>query len=226
MKGFSELEKKELIKDVKKAKSEGQSLLFVFDEFSKKTNKAKGSVRNFYYKTIANCKNSEKLRLKLGVDKTMFPQLVLEFTKMEEERLLKQVLTLITSGKSVRGAISEIAGGNEKLALRYLNKYRNLIKEKKDLVYKIMDEVKSEIGRCKNPYETTYSIKKQRQIENGIDKIFKDAFLEQKQENARLVKRVEKLTKENAKIKEMLTKTLKNKDITKEFLNSISQKNA
>ncbi len=223
---FSELEKQQLIDAVKSAKSNGKSLLFAFEEFSKKSNKAKGSVRNFYYKTIASCKNNEKLRLKLGVDESMFPQLILEFTKMEEKRLLKTILTLVTSGNSVRKSISILAQGNEKLALRYLNKYRNLIKDNKSLVCEVIEEVKREKGKCKNPYETNLQVKKQAELENGIDKILQNAYLKQKQENANLEKQVDKLLKENAKIKEILLKTFKNNKITKEFLDSINLKNA
>ena len=131
MKGFSGTETKKLIDYVKE--NENKDLSKIFKEYALISGRAQGSVRNYYYKTVKECKQNEKLRQKLGVSKEMFPAFIEEFRNSEAEDLLKLVLKGVAEGRSVRSVISSISNGNEKLALRYQNKYRNLLKNDREV---------------------------------------------------------------------------------------------
>ncbi len=219
MKGFTELETKRLIEVIKNAKSNGKSLLFAFNEFAKESNRAIGSVRNYYYKTIKKCKNSKSLMQKLGVDESLFPAFILEFNSLQESELLTSVLTGITNGKSVRRAISEYSYGNEKLALRNQNKYRNLLKTKPQLVNEVIKTVEKNLGQCKNPYlELSYNLQSKIALEESINNLLNSLKNESLKENNALTKKVNELSIQNKKMKELLKRALKNSNITKDFI--------
>ena len=223
MKGFNEIDAIELIKDVKEAKNNGKSLLFVFNEYAQKKQKSMGSVRNYYYKTIKKCKQSESLKQKLGLDESLYPAFIIEFNLSEERSLLKSVLKGITLGKSVRKVISEISYGNEKLALRNQNKYRNLLKTKPQLVNDVILEVEIELGKCKNPYlEISNNLASKLALEESINNLILDLQDSEISENYYLKKKVKELSIKNQKMKDLLKKALQNNDITKEFIKKVT----
>lgn len=216
MKGFKEHETKELIKLAKSSVDNGRGLTNVFNEYAIKNGKAKGSVRNYYYKTINKCRADEKLRLKLGVSKEMFPLFVKTFNESEEVQLLEIILKGIASGKSVRSVILKLSNGNEKLALRYQNKYRNLLKTKRELVLNIASKIKCKNGETVNPYK---SDKIKLTLENEIDSLIKNLFISIKKENETLKTQVELLKEENEKLRLIFKKNMADKDFTKEYFN-------
>ena len=201
MKDFNKSEAKKLFDFIKEKNESNNSLTKSFKEYASMTGRAQGSVRNYYYKTIKECKENEKLRLKLGVSKEMFPEFVKEFNEAESLELLTIVLKGIASGKSVRSVISSLANNNDKLALRYQNKYRNLLKNQKQLVLKVAKKIKCKDGSTVNPYkEESDEIKK---IEIEIDNLVKRIFYALKAENDMLNERITKLTLENQKLKNL-----------------------
>ena len=143
---------KNLIEFVKEKRSTSRNLTQVFIAYAKQHNLVVGSVRNAYYKAIKNCKTSNKLCQLLGVDSVMFPKIAKAFSESEERDLVKQILKRVTKGGSVRGAIYELSANNDRLALRNQNKYRNAIKRNKQMVSEVILEIKSEYGRCYNPF--------------------------------------------------------------------------
>ena len=154
MKGFKESETKKLFELVKEKKNLGKGVSEGFKEYAKISGRAQGSVRNYYYKKVNECKNDEKLRKKLGVSNEMFPIFIEEFNKSQSIELLKEILTGVAKGKSVRSVVSKLAFNNDKLALRYQNKYRNLLKSQKETVINIAKSISEEYGVNVNPYKS------------------------------------------------------------------------
>lgn len=145
MKGYSEKEIGNLLTLVLDAARSGKSLTCVFKEFAEKTGRAKGSVRNFYYKFIKEVGGDEKLMKKYPLAKDMAVGKNVAFTKEEEEDVYRRINEQVKTGKSVRKSVYYLAGGDEKLALRYQNKYRNMKKIRSsdfenDGTYKLLSE--------------------------------------------------------------------------------------
>ncbi len=217
MKGFSETERKNFIKFMKDNEYKGLST--AFKEYAQISGRAKGSVRNYYYKTVNECKNNEKLRVKLGVSTTMFPNFIKEFQDSESRELLKIVLKGIGEGKSVRSTILKLSNNDSKLALRYQNKYRNLLKNQKDLVLAVASKIKGIDGEIVNPYKSAFKREEQKTIEYEIDSLIKSLYKNLREENETLKEKNRVLEKENDKLKEIFKKNIQDKNFTKEFFN-------
>lgn len=217
MRGFKESDTKELISLVKEAVSENKGLSFAFEKYANMTGRAKGSVRNYYYKTIKKCENDSNLRVKLGVSKSMYPAFIKEFNLAEEKELLTLILTGVASGKSVRNVVSSLASNSEKLALRYQNKYRNLLRDKKNLVLEVASNIKDKNGNAVNPYKESKLLEEKEKIESEIDSLLKRLYYELKSENNKLKDKVLYLEKENEKLKRIFKKCMEDKSFTKEY---------
>ena len=203
MKGFKENETKKLIEFVKENGNKG--LTKVFKEYASASGRAQGSVRNYYYKTIKECKNNEILRKKLGVSEEMFPNFIKEFKKSEARDLLSVVLKGVAEGKSVRSVISVLANNNDKLALRYQNKYRNLLKNERDLVLEVASNIKLKDGSNFNPYKLEQD-SEYKKIESEIDSLIKRLVKSLTEENESLIEKNTLLIKENEKLKQIFKK--------------------
>ena len=145
MKGYSEKEIESLLISAYDAARVGKSLTRVFKEFAEKTGRAKGSVRNYYYKFIKEVGGDEKLMKRYPLAKDMAVGKNVAFTKEEEEDVYRRITEQVKTGKSVRKSVYYLAGGDEKLALRYQNKYRNMKKIRSsdfedDGTYKLLSE--------------------------------------------------------------------------------------
>ena len=158
MRGFSENQKNELFQLAKNAKKQGLTLCDVFEKIAKKYGKAPGSVRNFYYKSIA-----EGSALDLKAKKLNY------FSDDEEKKLISAVITERKNGASLRSALLKLAGGDKTLAMRYQNKFANLIKKQRA---KIMREVilqRERFGKCFNPYVYKNNCVKVQKLKREID---------------------------------------------------------
>ena len=142
---------KELIKKADEAKSNGKPLGDVFEEFAKKTGGAKGSVRNAYYAAIKRANtDKEYSEAVFGGIKPKVAKII-EFDEAEAKIMLKKILIKVTEGRSVRSSIGLIAS-DPKQALRYQNKYRNMLAFDKPTVIETVNEIKRETGECYDPY--------------------------------------------------------------------------
>ena len=224
--GKNKIKSKELINFVKNQTSNGENLSNSFKKFAKQNGLSVGSVRNYYYKTIKDCKQDNKLCNLLGVDSKMFPKIAKAFTESEERDLVKAILLGVSQGKSVRGAILDISYNNEVLALRNQNKYRNAIKNNQSLVNEVVNEIKLERGDCYNPFEKIKSDKEISKVEGEINQIIDSLLISIKRENKQLINRINLLEKENKKLKELFKKYLKDNNYTKEFFKKYSKINA
>ena len=173
-----------------RGKKEGKNLSELFSEYAKKTGKAKGSIRNLYYESVAKTEGSPYLKTRLFGEEDFSVQKKQTFTGAEEEGLLLRLFTLKRKGVSVRSALAVMAEHSPSLALRYQNKYRNLLTKNPSLVLRAVERVKEETGYCFNPYEG----KKKAEI----------SPVKQGKESA-LAKKLNRLKKENARLKEKLS---------------------
>ena len=182
-------------------KKEGGSLGGVFAEVAGATGLAKGSVRNLYYKKLREKRD--------GTGKSAFlngsgltASRVLAFPKEEARDMAKKILIGAGKGKSVRRTISELAYGNEKVALRYQNKFRNMVKNEKPLMLSLIGEVRREHGYCFDPYDAKRGASDPISLlKSGIDSLCKRLTENAEKENEFLKATVQRLSRENADLK-------------------------
>lgn len=146
MKGFNENEIDLLIAEAEKSQTSGESLTDVFERLSVKFNRAKGSVRNYYYQLMKS--TDKKIREKLDKAKLRVEKNV-AFSKEDEKRLVSKVLAEVKKGKSVRKSIIDISEGDSKKELRIQNKFRNLLKNNPDLIEDMAKEMQVEKRVCR-----------------------------------------------------------------------------
>ena len=121
-----------------------ESLSSTFTKYALINGKAKGTVRNLYY-ALAKRSNVDKEFCDKYLDgKPLAINNIAEFDADEEKELVRQILVERQSGKSVRSVIMRLSNGDAKLALRYQNKFRNLLKNKPDLIAEVVGEIKRE----------------------------------------------------------------------------------
>lgn len=191
------------------ADNESATLSETFKKFAILSGKAKGTVRNLYYALAKLSRTDEDFREKYLGGKTLSVNTSVVFNKSEERALVKNVFLKIQSGKSVRKSISELARGDEKLALRFQNKYRSILKNNPALVAEVVEEIKSETG---NPvvikrYKTAESAAQRARtdkLKNEINAMVERISLNLRRENALLKLRVKKLETENLRLGAML----------------------
>ncbi len=189
MKGFCDKETAKLLKDVELALSTGKSLSNVFEVFAKQTGRAKGSVRNFYYKLLKDSKLDLSLVEKFPSLKNLKAEKSVAFSKEEESQLIEKIENSAREGKSVRRVIMELSGGDDKLALRYQNKYRNA-KSKK---------------QAEN-LQTNYRFKEKslKALQDAVDALVERMNRSMQKEIDRLKFKVQELTKENKTLRKKM----------------------
>ena len=179
--GYTEEEATGLIEYIYSGKNAGKTLSYLFETYGKEHNRAKGSVRNYYYAFLKQREDDRVKRILAGKD--LKAGEIRPFTEEETEEMLRKVLTEKSKGMSVRKAIRNISGGDEKLMLRMQNKYRNLLKKQPERVRRAAAEAGI-------PEEKTFL---QRRLEREIDALYERLAVELKEENARLRAELEKL---------------------------------
>ena len=214
MKNFNQTVTKELIEKATLAKENGDSLSKVFLDIAVGHGYSFGSVRNHYYSVVKNTKKGDSLYQKLGLSDRLKPIFIEEFTRAEEKDLLYQILKGVASGKSVRKTVYELSCGNDKLALRYQNKFRNLVKTNSPLLEEVTEKVESELGvkvNFKKRIKQSDYLRLEKEINLMLDKIVKSVC----EENVKLKSDAIKLKKENAILKSVVKKTMQEKEFDK-----------
>lgn len=216
MNGLNDPQMKKLAEKAEKAKKNGSPLSGVFAEFAAETGRAKGSIRNAYYAAVKRAQTDEKFaKAAFGNAKPSVAK-VIGFNAAEARVMLKKVLNSATDGKSVRRSIAEISP-DPKTALRYQNKYRNMICNESNTVKEIMAEIRRERGECFNPYgregdEILTRLK--REINGLYDRLSENL----RRENEKLKVQIAVLKNENARLK----KGDENKDsVAKEYFENV-----
>ena len=170
-----------LIEYIYTGKNAGKTLSYLFETYGRAHNRAKGSVRNYYYAFLKKRGDERVRRILEGKD--LRAGEIRPFTEEETDEMLRKVLTEKSKGMSVRKAIRNLSEGDEKLMLRMQNKYRNLVKKQPERVQRVAREAGL-------PEEKTFL---QRRLEREIDALYERIASDLKEENRRLREELEKL---------------------------------
>ena len=182
--GYTHEEATGLIEYIYAGRNAGKTLSYLFETYGKEHNRAKGSVRNYYY---AFLKKRDDLRVRaILAGKELQAGEIKPFTEEETDEMLKKVLLEKSKGLSVRRAIMNIADGDDKLMLRIQNKYRNVAKKQPERLMRVAEEAGI-------PEEKSFL---QRKLEREIDALYSRLALDLRKENAELKAELEKLRKE------------------------------
>ena len=123
-------------------KTKKGTLKNAFLGYAKISGKTQGTIRNLYYQIVKLSNEDKTFCDKYLNGKPLSSNRIEFFCEAEEKEMLKKIFILKGEGYSVRSAINKITNGEQKLALRYQNKYRDVIKNRKELVSAIIDEIK------------------------------------------------------------------------------------
>lgn len=181
--GYTEDEARAFVQYIYAGRRAGRTLSALFDGYAKKSGRAKGSVRNYYYALLRSTDNKEVRKLLRGTGLKAEP--IRTFSDEETDKLLRSILTEKSKGISVRRAVLNLAGGDDKLMLRYQNKYRNVLTKQPDRMQQLMRECGVEDGA-------------RRRVEKEIDGLYDRLASSLREENERLQATVKRLTEENA----------------------------
>lgn len=182
--GYTKEEAESLVKYICEGKSRGKTLTRIFEEYAKKSGRAKGSVRNYYYALLKSSDSEDVRAILQGTD--LKAEDVRPFTDEETDKILKAILAQKSKGVSVRKAVLNLANGDDKLMLRYQNKYRNVVLKQPDRIQRIMKE---------SGYTVDDADRKQ--IEDKINSLYDELNSSLKQENDRLLAIIKRLNDEN-----------------------------
>ncbi|MDY6024445.1 MAG: hypothetical protein SPJ19_06580 [Candidatus Borkfalkiaceae bacterium] len=183
-----------------------KSLTKIFSDYSATSGMSKGTVRNMYYALARACKKDRDLKKTYWGEKEIKVNKSEFFSPEKERELVKKVMFGKMNGKSIRKSVYELADGNEKLALRYQNKFRNVAKEKPSLIDEVSEEIEKETGD-KYDYRKTVGEFAYKKLEREIDALVDRISADVKKENEELKLKVAALTEENLKLYNALSKS-------------------
>ncbi len=184
--GYTEEEAKRLVEYISEGKKKGKTLSGLFLSYAQKTGRAKGSVRNYYY-SLLRLTGDERVKKMLS-GKNLKAEKILPFSEEETDRILKEILTQKSRGISVRRAVLNLSGGDDKLMLRYQNKYRNVVVKQPERIQRLMRECGLGTGEDGA----------RKRIEDEINSLYDKLAASLKEENKRLSTLIKRLTDENA----------------------------
>ena len=198
--GYTEEEAKNLVEYIKEGKKKGKTLTYLFETYGLQYGRAKGSVRNYYYKLMKNEKGDERI-VRLLDGSSLSVERIREFTEAETDEAIRSILAEKSKGMSVRRAIFNLSGGDDKLMLRLQNKYRNTLKKDPQRIAAIGETLGlSAQSLVKKPIKSTPDRDfLRRRLENEINALYDRLAQALKEEN-------ERLRKENKQLKEELEK--------------------
>ena len=183
--GYTEDEAKKLVEYISDGRKEGKTLSGLFASYAQKTGRAKGSVRNYYYALLRSTGDSRVKEMLSGKD--LKAEKILPFSEEETDKILKEILVQKSKGISVRKAVLKLAGGDDKLMLRYQNKYRNVLGKQPERIERLMRECGLNGGEDGA----------RRRIEEEINGLYDKLASSLKEENKRLTTLIKRLTDEN-----------------------------
>ncbi len=201
--GFREKDVITLIDKLKERK--GASLTQVFLEVASLLKKSKGTIRNMYYSVAKLSIESEEFRNEYLGGEKLFVFKPTPFTKKEESALLSEIKKGKENNISARKVILKMANGDEKLALRFQNKYRNI---------KAQGGASEDLYNAEEKASKFYLAKLKREINGLVEKIAEKTL----KENEILKQRVTVLEKENAELYKKLNLIDENKGAKDYFL--------
>ncbi len=182
--GYTKEEAQSLVKFICDGKGRGKTLTKIFEDYAKRTGRAKGSVRNYYYALLKSTDNEEVRRMLDGTD--LKAEDVRPFSDEETDKILRAILAEKSKGISVRRAVLNLAAGDDKLMLRYQNKYRNVMAKDPQRIERLMKEA-----------GYTVTDRGRKAIEDKINSLYDSLNNSLKEENKRLTSVIKRLSDEN-----------------------------
>jgi DNA-binding transcriptional MerR regulator len=146
--GWSEAEEELLRERLSNAAREGTPLREVFDSVAVETGRKPNSVRNYYYTALRSRIAGKEEPALVRRERSSFTP----FTDEEIRQLLKSILSKQAAGMSVRACAMALGSGNRSRMLRFQNKYRSLLKNRRPLVEDVIRQLEQEGVACVNPY--------------------------------------------------------------------------
>ena len=186
--GYTEDEARSFVQYIYAGRRAGSTLTSLFEGYARQSGRAKGSVRNYYYALLRSTGDEKVRALLRGTGLKAEP--IHAFSDEETDRLLRAILTEKSKGVSVRRAVLNLSGGDDKLMLRYQNKYRNVLAKQPERIKAIMNEC----GLDTSP-------EGQKRIEDKINELYDNLTASLKSENDRLTALVQRLSDENRLLK-------------------------
>lgn len=184
--GYTKEEAEELVRYISDGRSAGKTLTSLFAGYGKGHGRAAGSVRNYYYKLLKTQSAGARSLLE---GRQLRAAEVVPFSEEEKGEMLRLILTERRKGCSVRRAIFNVCGGDEKKMLRYQNKYRNMLKKQPEEVRAAAERLGAEFPRPTQLLE--------KRLEREIDALYGRLAASLREENERLREAVRRLTEEN-----------------------------
>ncbi len=183
--GYTEDEAKSLVEFVADGKKDGKTLSSLFAQYAHKSGRAKGSVRNYYYALLRSTGDDRVRRMLKDTD--LKAEKIVPFSELETDKILKEILTQKSRGISVRRAVMNLSKGDDRLMLRYQNKYRNVASKQPERIERLMRECGIENG----------TDEARKRIEEEINGLYDKLATSLKEENKRLATLIKRLTDEN-----------------------------
>lgn len=137
-----------------------KSLSQIFYLWAKNNGRERFSVRNYFYKLLRVLEKNESYKTLFDFDLNLIFDFVgsKHFNEEQNKQLLFAVLPT-KNQPSVRKACLNLAGGDQSLMLKYQNKYRQLLKNDKELVKIVLNDLKNQNINVRDPFENEKIIK-------------------------------------------------------------------
>lgn len=211
-------------KDIQKAKNlidyvrnnPGKPLSMLFKEYAAQVGQSAGTVRNAYYAAARRANVDENFKLNALNGKQLVVNRPKAFGDGEERDICEKIISLKANGLSVRQAVKKISDGDEKLALRLQNKYRNVVSTKPQLIEELNKQAGIECRNEKIPSVSDFQLKRLKKEIDGLVLKISDKV---RKENAFLKQRIAALEAENRRLatgddKNTLTFFIQNKRLS------------
>ena len=204
--GYTEEEARTLVEYIKDGKRKGKTLTYLFASYGLEHGRAKGSVRNYYYALMKNERSDERI-VKLLDGSELSVEKIKEFSPEETDAVLRSILKEKSKGLSVRRAIFNLSGGDDKLMLRLQNKYRNTLKKQPERLAEmarelgLVEEAENLLSPQKNSQQMPDKDLLRRRLEEEINTLYDRLAKGLKEENERLRAENERLKEEMSFIK-------------------------
>ena len=138
--GWSEEENRLLWETADEAQLKGLPLKQVFERIAAQTGRRPNSIRNYYYAQVRQREGAA----------APAPRFV-PFEEEEVSSLVEQVLRARAKGQSVRACLQDLSEGDHSLMLRYQNKYRSVLKNRPELISRLVEKLHEEGVDCPTP---------------------------------------------------------------------------
>ena len=195
--GYARSEAEELVGYIAEGRRAGKTLTALFAGYGRAHGRAGGSVRNYYYRLL---KTDSPAARGILEGTRLRAEAVRPFTEAEQEEMLRLILTERGKGVSVRRAIANVCGGDEKKMLRYQNKYRNMLKKQPEEVRAAAQKLgMGAVAAAPRPRRLL-----EKRLEGEINALYDRLAYSLRQENERLHGQIRQLRQENERLRALL----------------------